>query len=345
MTRRAADRLAKLSFLNRPLSVGPPSPSKSGTMLVYQTPSAPAPWRELFAEHIGDMQAPIFTLATLHPSSAASATSTSLAGLPPPPPPGVPRARTCVFRGLWGTLPHNDRNKAPRNPALYESDLPVFTTDARMDKMGELLGPGADDGLSGGGGPVEAVWWASRPGTQWRVRGEAWVLGPDIESDAPGAQRAQRAIFARMRVLAPSPASGEEEKEGEDDDDESAAARAKQWSWRREVTGHFGNLSPQMRGSFRNPPPGQPVAVSPGPGLGLGQLVDDLEDEVARKNFRAVVIVPTQVDQTDLSDPEHPRRWVYTYRRADGDTLRGSSPARQPGGEMLGDWEKVEVWP
>jgi len=110
------------------------------------------------------------------------------------------------------------------------------------------------------------------------------------------------------------------------------------WTFAREVTGHFGNLSPVMRGSFRGPPPGTsrregPEAES---GLGIGQEVEDMEDEVARANFRVVVVVPEEVDQVDLSDGKDPRRWLYRYRGGEGPEM---------GGEVVGEWEKVELWP
>jgi len=91
-----------------------------------------------------------FTLSTLHRSGSGTIT---------------PRARTCIYRGLWASLPEDNRNPAPRNPQVYESDLPVLTTDVRMEKAGEL-GLAGPEG-SGGGGPVEAVWWAERLKTQW----------------------------------------------------------------------------------------------------------------------------------------------------------------------------------
>ncbi len=86
------------------------------------------------------------------------------------------------------------------------------------------------------------------------------------------------------------------------------------------------------------------AAIPPDQELGLGQRVDDLEDKVARRNFRVVVIIPMQVDQTDLADPVNPRRWIYTYCGGSGKTLKSAVP-RQPGGEIAGEWEKVEVWP
>lgn len=277
-----------------------------------------APWRPLFLQHIGLMSQPSFVLSTLHPVSASS------------PFPAVPRARTVIFRGMWASLPHNERNPAPRNPPVYESDLLALTTDARMDKALEIARPGAEAGAtrtgtvagagtgvsSGGGGAVEAVFWAEEAATQWRLRGTAWVLGPDLETE--GGRAVREAVGARMRRLSDggSEAAG---AEGEGGTAETA------WSWAREVTAHFGNLSPAMRGSFRYPPPGTPTSVPPGQGLGLGQKVEDLEDEIARANFRVVVIVPTEVDRVDLADMDRPRRWLYAYRE--------------------GQWDTLEVWP
>ena len=274
----------------------------------------PAPWRTAFLSHVASMPQPTFVLSTLHQTSNPSSGVPSF----------VPRARTCVYRGLWACLQPDDRNPAPRNPAIYQSELPVLTTDVRMEKAHELLSSPTAMGNAGeswGGAPVEAVWWAEASRTQWRMRGTAWLLGPDVEEDAEGARAVREALGKRMRRV-----------EGVDGTEE--------WSWRREVTGHFGNLSPVMRGSFRNPPPGRPVVlpVSPGKGLGLGQRVEDLEDRVARGNFRVVVIVPNEVDQVDLSDLERAKRWLYVYRGL-------SQEPTQPGGEVTGEWEKVELWP
>ena len=112
------------------------------------------------------------------------------------------------------------------------------------------------------------------------------------------------------------------------------------WSFEREITGHFGNLSPLMRGSFRGPARGTPVAAegSRGEGEELGQRVEDLADGRARRNFRVVVIVPEEVDQVDLSSELGPRRWLYVYRGPGGES-------QLAGGEVIGEWEKVEVWP
>ncbi|KAF3055913.1 hypothetical protein GL218_07088 [Daldinia childiae] len=276
-------------------------------MATSTSPPGPAPWRQLFLEHVQTMASPEFTLSTIRKTSSPSGTVYS------------PRARTCVFRGLLAGLQVNPKNDAELNPDVYETDFPTFTTDCRMDKMAELFGveeTGEELRGSGGGAPVEAVFWVGEAGTQWRVRGKAYVLGPDVEDSAEG-KHVMSLLTARMR----------RKSDGKD------------WSFTREVTAHFGNLSPLMRGSFRNPPSGTPVALPVDDDrLRLGQKVTDLNDEVARANFRVVVIVPEGVDRTDLSDPERGRRWLYTF-------VGGKSEATAPGGLVEDGWEKVEVWP
>jgi pyridoxamine 5'-phosphate oxidase len=117
------------------------------------------------------------------------------------------------------------------------------------------------------------------------------------------------------------------------------------WSWSKELTAHFGNNSPGLRGmfdahsdtegsmltsfkgSFKAPPPGRPTSEPyDEKNLALGTKVEDLDDPVARKNFRVVVIKPEEVEQLDLSDPTKARRQVYIYQ-ADG------------------TWKQEERWP
>ena len=254
--------------------------------------SAAAPWRAEFLSHLADTDTPLCVLSTLRPSS-----------------PPVPRARTVVFRGMWCSMPANPRNPAPRNPPVFESDHLTLTTDARMDKAREIVPSLAEGEVAGtgGGGAFEAVFWAPAAMTQWRFSGTAYLLGPDVESgDVPAA--AVREVLKRgMRRVG----------EGE-------------FGWEKEVTAHFGNLSPLMRGTFRNPPSGKPVAEGDGgEGLKLGQRVEDLHDDVARRNFRVVVLVPEEVDKVDLSDSERGRRWRF----------------RDVGGPDESSWETVELWP
>ncbi|KAF2488221.1 pyridoxamine 5'-phosphate oxidase-domain-containing protein [Neohortaea acidophila] len=197
-----------------------------------QQQQAPAPWRDTFLSHINTMPSPEFVLATLHPAPKGSPT------------PYLPRARTCIFRGFWGELPENKHNDAPQNARVFESDLPTFTTDVRMQKAGEVFASSAgkadDDSLvqgSGGGGWCEAVWWAKEPSVQWRVRGRAFVVARDIEGEqgseeGSGVRTVKSEVGGRMRVV-----SGKEEEKGE-------------WSWGKELTAHFGNMSPTSKGAW-----------------------------------------------------------------------------------------------
>ena len=222
---------------------------------------------------------------------------------------------------MWTELPENKHNDAPRNERVYESDLPTFVTDVRMAKVPEIFAssqghgdPSQSQG-SGGGGPVEAVFWMKETMTQWRFRGEAYIVGQDIEgegSGSSGVRVVKHKIGERMRVVK------EDGKQG--------------WSWTKEVTAHYGNLSPGMRGSFKNPVPGSPVSIPPKEkGVALGQQVDDLHDEVARSNFRVCIIKPDEVELVDLSVPDKGRRWKYTFvGLSEGD---------------VGEWKKEELWP
>lgn len=111
-----------------------------------------------------------------------------------------------------------------------------------MEKIPEIFATGPGKGErsqakgSGGGGPMEAVWWVKEVGVQWRVKGTAFVVANDIDQEgheeSSGVRTVKSAVGSRMRVKA-----GMEGKEGE-------------WSWGKEVTGHFGNCSPGMRGEF-----------------------------------------------------------------------------------------------
>ncbi|KAF2829351.1 hypothetical protein CC86DRAFT_346044 [Ophiobolus disseminans] len=275
------------------------------------TPSAsalpPAPWKQLFNEHISKMKSPEFVLGTLDSAPKGSPT------------PYVPRVRYCIFRGFWAELPENKHNDAERNPQVFASDCPTFTTDVRMEKVGQIFATSAGHAQSsdqvqgsGGGGPIEAVYWITETGTQWRIKGRAFVIADDIESgeESSGVRTVKSELGKRMRVL----------EEGEGD-----------WSWQKELTGFFGNQSPGIKGSFKNPPPGQSTkAPYDEKNLALGQKADDLHDSVARKNFRLVVIVPDSVEQTDLSDPEKARRFRYTFD--------DSTPASA-------GWRTEELWP
>ncbi|KAF1846788.1 uncharacterized protein K460DRAFT_377926 [Cucurbitaria berberidis CBS 394.84] len=268
---------------------------------------SPAPWKSLFNEHISKMKSPEFVLGTLDSAPEGSPT------------PFVPRVRYCIFRGFWAELPENKHNDAERNPRVYESDCPTFTTDVRMEKVGQIFASAGhaekNDQTqgSGGGGPVEAVYWITETGTQWRIKGRAYVIADDIEgTESSGVRTVKSEVGKRMKFLA------EPEKE-------------RNWSWQKELTGFFGNQSPGIKGSFKNPPPGQSTTKPYDKNnLELGSKTDDLHDLVARQNFRLVVIVPDSVEQTDLSDPAKSRRLRYTF---DESTQANAG------------WRTEELWP
>lgn len=229
---------------------------------------------------------------------------------------------------MWGETPSNKHYDGPSNARAYESDLPTFTTDVRMEKVGDLFAssPGhggvAQSQGSGGGGPVEAVFWIKDVMTQWRIRGTAFVVGPDIEGvgeESSGVRTVKTRVGERMRVV-----------------DEAKKA---EWSWATEATHQFGNLSPGMRGSFKNPVPGSPVSIPPSDkSLELGQQVTGLDDEASRRNFRVVIICPEEVEQLDLTEPDKARRWKFTYVGPDG-----GKPGQR--GADVGEWKKEELWP
>jgi len=144
----------------------------------HPTVISEAPWKKTFDEHIEKLggASAEFYLATVTPD-------------------GLPRVRACIHRGFWGKLPENKHNELPKNPAIYDSDCPVFTTDARMEKTYHLFATGKGKGNreqsksgSGGGGPVEAIYWVKDTQTQWRIRGKAWLVAAN---DVEGGEEAQ----------------------------------------------------------------------------------------------------------------------------------------------------------
>ena len=304
---KAAARLSELSLI-RPVRGLPNSRMASTTRV------PPAPWRTAFLEQISQVASPELVLSTLEPAASSAPTS------------HLPRARYCIYRGLWASLPPNDRNPAQHNPPAYTSDLPTITTDARMEKVAHLFdsalgqstpakaAPGSQ--TSGGGGPLEAVYWFKDAGAQWRMKGRGWIVAPDIDGDGPGAKEVKGQLEKYMR-----PSGGED----------AASKSSAEWSWARELTAHFGNVSPGMRGSFRNPNPGAKVQGDPEHGHELGQKVEDLEDKLARDNFRVLIIEPEEAERLDLEDPSKARRWRWT--------LVGGQDGKEP------MWMEEELWP
>lgn len=107
-----------------------------------------------------------------------------------------------------------------------------------MEKVGQIFQTSAGHAQSreqvlgsGGGGPVEAVYWNADVATQWRVKGRAFVVADDIEGDgeeSSGVRTVKSEVGKRMRVV-------DEGRQGE-------------FSWKREIKGFFGNQSPGIKG-------------------------------------------------------------------------------------------------
>lgn len=276
-------------------------------MMGSPTSAKAAPWKAAFDSHLSKCgSSPEFYLATVNHE-------------------GLPRVRTCIHRGFWASLPENSHNKLPKNPDVYDSDCPTFTSDARMSKVYDIFATGRGKGTleqsqagTGGGGPVEAVYWIKDIKMQWRIRGKCWIIAADdVEHEGDGDMQNSGTVTMKAVLQRYMRKTGE----------------VKDWSWRREVENHFGNLSPSMKGSFKNPPPGQPMKDETAPGEKRGQTAGDLQDDdLARKNFRVAVITPDEVEQLDLSDPANNQRWVWT--------LAGNGED-----EGVAEWKMVETWP
>ncbi|KAJ5496412.1 hypothetical protein N7463_008399 [Penicillium fimorum] len=255
-----------------------------------------APWRDLLDSQLKQTPGYEFTVATIGYDAQQCP---------------VPRLRTCGCRGFFPELElHSQGQEAMDqqvegggNPPVFESDMLSFTTDARMEKLPQL---------ESSGHAIEAVFWLKGLMTQWRIKGTAYAIGDPRGEDAQEEKTSRTKIRKALRV------------KGDTDSDIA------KWTWQKAVTKYFANHSPVARGSFRNPPPGQPRSSTPSKlDLKMGQKVLDLHDPVARANFRVVVIRPEQVERLDLSDQEDGKRWNWTL-------IDGNDGSQ---------WDEIEVWP
>lgn len=173
------------------------------------------------------MQATEFSLATVHQDASGKA---------------YPRVRTCIFRSFWGELALRDSAREEmrtegcgENPAVYGSDMLAFTTDVRMEKVGQI--ESGEDGDGGrAGGEVEAMFWVKDAMTQWRLKGKAFAVGGDGGDSVEKESREK--VWAWMRAC-----PGNNEPSSLDE-------VARSWSWDKEVAAHFANMSPIMRGGL-----------------------------------------------------------------------------------------------
>ncbi|KAF3904193.1 hypothetical protein AA313_de0210099 [Arthrobotrys entomopaga] len=278
---------------------------------------SPAPWKQALISHVQSLACPTFTLAT----AAISGGTVS------------PHVRTLIYRGFYGELPPNKHNPQPGNTG-YSSDLITFTTDKRMEKfkdLGEIEGVSTSSSSPSAAAAaattnnVEACFWIPSKenamiGKQWRIRGRCFVLPRDIDTTSGGGETTTKKwLTERLR--------GKQGGKGEGFD------------FGKEYKAHFGNLSPVLRGSFRNPLPGAPKELGTGgltPKSPIGD--DELNQEVALDNFRVVVIEPTRVEYLDLEGPLK-LIWVPVGGEAEKNEML------EKFGKVDGDWREVEVWP
>ena len=103
-------------------------------------------------------------------------------------------------------------------------------------------------------------------------------------------------------------------------------------------------LNPERNflGTWKNPPPGTPThGKQPDKDHELGQKISDLDDPIARSNFRVVVIKPDEVERLDLADPATARRWKFTFvveKEQNGAVADGEAQEK-------GEWKVEELWP
>lgn len=102
-----------------------------------------------------------------------------------------------------------------------------------MEKCGQIQ-PSGDAGKACE--RVECVFWAKDVMTQWRLKGKAFVIGGDRGEEAEG--RAREEIGRRLR------------RRNDDGGQEGVRPASPSWSWEKEVTAHFANMSPIMRGEW-----------------------------------------------------------------------------------------------
>ncbi|EPS43705.1 hypothetical protein H072_2309 [Dactylellina haptotyla CBS 200.50] len=157
-------------------------------------------------------------------------------------------------------------------------------------------------------------------GKQWRIRGRCFVLPRDLDRSDGIAEETKRWLTGKLM------------KDG-------GGGNGEGFDFTREYQAHFGNLSPVLRGSFRNPLPGAPKELGNGgltPRSPIGD--DELNQEVALSNFRVVVIEPTRVEFLDLEVPSK-TIWVPIGGEAE------KTENLEKFGKVEGDWRAVEVWP
>lgn len=261
------------------------------------------------------------------PSAAASQQSQIQPSQPPPTTftfctvsaTGVPRARTCVFRGF-----------------LFNSNrtgVLVFTTDRRMAKVDEIkandayeavfyfpehrkqfrfsgfcqlltnsefpplasrvppASPLPDAPPAGSSAAVSAATSAASRGRQSPVSASVYpVARPDYYDDRKRASTASGGQDDLEALLPAAPHAGIPPQPTDDE-------------WKAEWRRHWEALSPSMRASFRKPPPGTLLTDASQRQLdALSRGVDGASDDDGLDNFACVLLFVNAVDVVDVHD-------------------------------------------
>ncbi|KAK6508125.1 hypothetical protein TWF506_010228 [Arthrobotrys conoides] len=269
------------------------------------------PWKQALNSHVQTLACPTFAFATVAASQAGGI--------------AAPHVRTLVFRGFYAELPVNKYNPVSGNIG-FKSDLIAFTTDKRMEKFRDLGGIEGvtSSSLSTATNNAEACFWIPSDqnpmiGKQWRIRGRCFVLPRDLETEDREIQETKKWLVERLS------------KDG--------GGNSSEFDFAKEYKAHFGNLSPVLRGSFRNPLPGAPKELGDGgltPKCPIGD--DQLDEEVALSHFRVAVIEPTRVEYLDL-EGRTKTIWVLVGSNSEKDEQLENF------GKVDGTWREVEVWP
>lgn len=137
-----------------------------------------------------------------------------------------PRAVQALQEHAAGSSGDGTKSGTAINPLAFDSDMPTITTDVRMLKCPEMLANNNVEIMAWTGPPVAST------NTQWRLRGRAFLLGSPQGLEDSVERTAREGVARGMRRR-------KEEVDG-------AAEEA--WTFEREVTAYFANMSPGIKG-------------------------------------------------------------------------------------------------
>ena len=240
-----------------------------------------APWKATFLLHLNAVQ------------DANAEAQLSLATVTTPS--KLPRVRSVGHAGFWSVT-------AAASATTFTSSCPTFVTDSRSNKVAHIFGQ-TDHLLdssevygfgSGGGGPVEAVYWLQVVKMQWRVRGRCFFVvdGQAVastlrEDDERRQERRRRKGLAVTKAAVRPHMCAVVDREQVDipkhDDDINVDS-----IWEAEVQGYYQRLSSDVQKSF------------------------------LRSSFTVGTIVPDEVEMMDLTDAAVARRRIWKCTLSNG---------------------------